>query len=123
MSTSCVAFAYATELSLATFSATAAFTGAAMFALMSDMAARSGSASPARASRSSRVSVLYSCGSFAISASWSGGRCRRLADVAALRSVRGRDRVVGQDVGGHGRVDRDRDVGVDQRHRGPLRQL
>jgi hypothetical protein len=46
---------------LSTFSATAALICAAMFALISDMAARSGSSSPAIAFSSSRVSCLYSC--------------------------------------------------------------
>ena len=61
MSTFCCAFAYAIELSLATLSAAARLTGAATFALISDMAARSGSSSPAMALSSSRVSALYSC--------------------------------------------------------------
>src|SRR5205814_6697197 len=56
----CSAFAIATELSDNTFSAAARFTGAATFALISDMAARSGRGSPARASSSSRVSFLNS---------------------------------------------------------------
>jgi hypothetical protein len=61
MSTSWTAFAYATELSLATLSAIAALIGAATFALISDIAARSGSSSPAIFSSSSRVSLRYSC--------------------------------------------------------------
>src|SRR5215208_5698523 len=56
----CSAFAYATELSLSTLSATAALMGAATFALISDIAARSGNSSPASAFSSSRVSFLYS---------------------------------------------------------------
>src|SRR3712207_6736983 len=52
----CSALAYATELSLRTLRATAAFTGAARFALMSDIASRSGSSSPACCSSSSSVS-------------------------------------------------------------------
>src|SRR3954469_3910908 len=45
-----------------TLAATAAFTGMAMFALMSDIAARSGSCSPTSPSSSSRVMLLYSSG-------------------------------------------------------------
>src|SRR2546423_1222960 len=48
------------ELSDATFSATAAFTGAARLALMSDMASRSGSSSPVSAASSSSVSPRFS---------------------------------------------------------------
>src|SRR4051812_50021099 len=55
----CCAFAYAIELSLRTFAATAALIGAARLALISDMAARSGSSSPASSLSSSRVSGLY----------------------------------------------------------------
>src|SRR5438105_704421 len=54
------------ELSLRTFRAAAMFTGAATFALISDIAARSGSGSPAIASSSSRVRRRYSSGSFAM---------------------------------------------------------
>ena len=54
----CAAFAYASELSEATLRAAARLTGAATLALMSDMAARSGSSSPAISFRSSRVSAL-----------------------------------------------------------------
>jgi hypothetical protein len=50
--------AYAIELSERTFAATAALIGAATFALMSDIAARSGSSSPASVLSSSRVSAL-----------------------------------------------------------------
>src|SRR5438552_3344419 len=57
----CSASAYAIELSDATFSASAALIGAAMFALTRDIAARSGSSSPARAVSSSRVSFLNFC--------------------------------------------------------------
>src|SRR5919197_2119074 len=60
MSAVCCAFAYAIELSERTFAAIAALIGAATFALISDIAARSGSSSPASASSSSRVSCLYS---------------------------------------------------------------
>src|SRR3954447_777379 len=56
-----VAWATAVELSDRTLRAAAKLTGAATLALMSDMAARSGSASPARPSSSSRVSLRYSC--------------------------------------------------------------
>src|SRR4051794_15389247 len=56
-----VACATAVELSDRTLRAAAKLTGAATLALMSDIAARSGSASPARPSSSSRVSLRYSC--------------------------------------------------------------
>src|ERR1044071_1930105 len=56
-----VAWATATELSDSTLRAAARLTGAATLALMRDIAARSGSASPARASSSARVSLRYSC--------------------------------------------------------------
>src|SRR5438132_6753305 len=114
----CSALAIAVEPSLSTFSATAAFTGAATFALISDMAARSGSSSPARVFSSSRVSCLYSSCFLPMPTSLVG-----LVDRCGLRRVCICDRVVRQDVGGHGGVDRDRDVRVDQRHRGPLREL
>src|SRR5437764_879058 len=56
---SCCAFAMAVEPSLSAFSATAALIGAAMFALTSDIAARSGNSSPASVLSSSFVSFLY----------------------------------------------------------------
>src|SRR5436190_21643393 len=99
-STFCCAFAYATEPSDRTFAATAALTGATMFALISDIAARSGSGSPASSSRSSRESCLYSCGVFSLmsillsSLDGSGG----LGDVRGLLCVGVRDRVVTQDI-------------------------
>ena len=55
-----VAMAAAVELSDSTLSASAALMGAATLALTSDMAARSGSGSPASLSSSSRVSLRYS---------------------------------------------------------------
>src|SRR5919201_6102658 len=118
MSASCTAFAYATESSLSTFSATAAFTGAATFALMSDIAARSGSGSPASFSSSSRVSLWY-CSSvlptFVLPLLRIG-----LRDVGCLLCVRIGDRAVARDVQRDGRVDRRRDVCVDERHGRPL---
>src|SRR5688572_12561305 len=133
MSACCWAMAIAWELSLSAFSASAAFTGAATFALMSDIAARSGSASPASLSSSSRVNRLYCSFSSAISASFQivtdrssvsrADQLVALVDGRVLSSVRVCHRVVGQDVGGDRSVDRDRDVRVDQRHRGPLGQL
>src|SRR5436305_2021586 len=57
---SCVAFAYAVEPSLSAFSATAALIGAATFAFTSDIAARSGSSSPASSFSSSRLNLRYS---------------------------------------------------------------
>src|SRR5687767_9583726 len=110
----CSAFAYAVEPSLSTFSATAALIGAATLALISDMAARSGSGSPASSSSCSRVS-------FWCSVIWSL-LTLALVDGRVLRGVRVRDRPVGQHVRCHGGVDRDRDVRVHERHRGPLRQ-
>src|SRR2546423_2290492 len=115
----CSAFAIAVELSLRTFSATAAFTGAATFALISDIAARSGSSSPASVLSSSRLSCLYSsCFFLPMCASLVA-----LVDRGGLRCVGVRNRVVREDVRGHGSVDRNRDVRVDERHRGALRQL
>src|SRR5947208_8268106 len=60
MGVCCAASAYAIAPSERTFAATAAFTGKAMFALMSDIAARSGSSSPASSASSSRDKLLYS---------------------------------------------------------------
>src|ERR671924_663825 len=57
MSPDCVAVATAAELSLRTFSASAALIGAATFAFTSDIAARSGSGSTASSSSSRAVSV------------------------------------------------------------------
>src|SRR5688500_18965584 len=102
MSTVCSAFAYAIELSERTFAATAAFTGAARFALISDIAARSGSSSPASSSSSSRVSVRYS-------SCFLSGMLRLLVglvDGRVLDSVGVRDRVVACDVQRDGGVDR-----------------
>src|SRR5207248_4006508 len=53
------AFAYAIALSESTFAAIAALIGIAMYALISDIAARSGSSSPASVLSSSFVSFLY----------------------------------------------------------------
>src|SRR5438270_9552771 len=99
----CSAFAYATELSDATFSASAALMGAAMFALTSDIAARSGSSSPASWLSSSRVSLRY----------WTSlvtsytSREQALVDRRLLLRVRVCDRPVGQDVRRDRGVDRD----------------
>src|SRR5919204_762452 len=112
----CWAFAYAIESSLATFSAAARLIGAATFALMSDIAARSGSSSPARAFSSSRVRLLYSC-------SPTRSSLGALRDVTGLLRVRVRDRVVAQHVERDRGVDRSRDVRVDEGHRRALRQL
>src|SRR5436190_10729494 len=102
----CSAFAIAAELSLRTFSATAALTGAATFALISDIAARSGSSSPASVLSSSRVSCLYSsCFFLPMCASLVA-----LVDRGVLRRVCIRDRAVREDVRGHCGVDGDRDV-------------
>src|SRR5438046_1465147 len=67
MSPDWTAFAYATEPSERTLAATAALIGAATFALISDIAARSGSSSPASSLSSSCVSCRYSWGFFILS--------------------------------------------------------
>src|ERR1041385_7053857 len=107
----CSAFAYATELSLATLSAAARLIGATTFAFTSDIAARSGSSSPASSFSSSRVSLRYSLMSVP------------LVDVSGLCRIRVRDRAVREDVCRDRGVDRDREVRVDERHRCPLGQL
>src|SRR5918997_5432952 len=96
MSTFCTAFAYAVEPSERTLAATAAFTGRATFALMSDIAARSGSSSPASSFSSSRLSGRYS---FRVSdiemlLALRSLRARGLVDVGRLLGVRVRDRAV-----------------------------
>src|SRR5207248_362096 len=121
MSPVCCAFAYATELSLSTFSATAALIGAATFALMSDIAARSGSSSPAIALSSSRVSCLYSWALSPMRAS--SFALRRLIDRHVLLRVRPGDRAVRKDVRRDRGVDRDRQVGVHERHGRALREF
>src|SRR6266516_436504 len=129
----CCAFAYATELSLSALSATAALIGAAMFAFTSDIAARSGRASAVWLSSSSSarpwvfsyviVLLLSSVGRWS-----SAGRGRRrlhhqpLRDRGLLLRVRRRDRAVRENIGGHGCVDRQREVRVHERHRRPLGQ-
>src|SRR5436190_1762644 len=118
MSPDCTALAYATELSERTLAATAALIGAATFALMSDIAARSGSSSPASSLSSSCVSWRYSSGFLPMLSSLVA-----LVDRGLLRSVGVRDCAVREDVRRDGRVHGDRDVRVDQRHRSPLRQL
>src|SRR5919197_4851278 len=76
----CCAFAIATAPSLSTFSATAALIGAAMFALTSDMAARSGSGSACWASSSSIV-IPYIVLSFRSSLDGGqSGACRQPLD-------------------------------------------
>src|ERR687887_536268 len=101
MSPDCTAFAYATELSERTFAAIAALIGAATFALMSDMAARSGSSSPAMALSSSRVSCLYSACFRPMRASLRVA----LVDRCRLSRVGVRDRVVREHVRRHGGID------------------
>src|SRR5919204_839143 len=114
----CSAPAYATELSERTFAAIAALIGAAMFALISDIAARSGSSSPASSFSSSRVRCLY------WTSSPIGASLRALRDVAdVLLGARVRERVVTRDVQRGREVDRRRDVGIDQGHCGALGQL
>src|SRR5205085_633397 len=89
-------------------------------ALMSDMAARSGSASPASSSSSSRVRILNSCSLMTFLTFVSSYVLRGLTDIARLRGVRVRGRVVRQDVQRGGEIDRDRHVGVHERHRRTL---
>src|SRR3954451_18222288 len=115
MSAVCVALAIAAELSERTLAATAAFTGAAMFALMSDIAARSGSSSPASSLSASRVIGLYS--------DMSRSPLVALRDVGGLRGVGVRDGAVGERVERDGGVDRGGHVGVDERHCGALGEL
>src|SRR3954468_5785878 len=113
----CSALANATELSDSTFAATAALTGAARFALISDIAARSGSSSPASSVSSSRVSGRYSCGLFsAISVFLPIDPSVGLVDVRRLLRVGDRDRAVGDGVQRDGGVDRRGDVRVEERH-------
>src|ERR671934_1745694 len=118
MSPTCWAFAYATELSLSTLSARAALIGAATFALIRDIAARSGSGSPAMASSSSRVRRLY----FSVTTAPFSGELRGLADRGVLNGVRVGDRPIGQDVRRDRRIHRNGEIRVDERHRRALRQ-
>src|SRR5436305_5147148 len=121
MFTSWVASAYATDPSESTFAASARLIGAATLALIRDIAARSGSGSPAIFSSSSLVRTLYWPSSFFLEpmlASWSGG----LGDVRRLGRLGDRRGVVGQHVQRERRVDRGGDVRVDQGHGGPLGQ-
>src|SRR5438094_7728547 len=114
------AFAYATELSERTFAATAALIGAATFALISDIAARSGSSSPASSFSSSRERALYSWGLLPMSVLLS---LVRLRDVGGLLRVGIRGRAVAQYVQCNSCIDGCGHVRVDERHRGALRQL
>src|SRR5436305_9819294 len=97
MSPDWAALAYATELSERTFAATARLIGAATFALISDIAARSGSSSPAIAFSSSRVSCLYS---WSLPTAVPPSVLCRLVDGGLLDRVRVCRRVVRQHVGG-----------------------
>src|SRR3954449_13248143 len=90
----CSALAIAVEPSLSALRATAAFTGAARFALISDMAARSGSSSPASSFSSSWVSWRYCWMSSDMRVLLAVG----LGDRGRLLRVGVRDRVVGRDV-------------------------
>src|SRR5205807_2114789 len=90
-------------------------TGIARFALISDIAARSGSSSPARAFSSSRDSFRYSSAILDLLVT--------LGDRGRLLRVRVRDRVVAQHIERSCEVDGRRDVRVDQRHRGALGKL
>src|SRR3954453_12849915 len=110
------ASAYATAPSERTFAATAALIGIARFAFTSDIAARSGSSSPASSLSSSRDSFL-NCWSL-ICVLLIG-----LGDVGRLLGIRECDRVVRQRVQRDGSVDRCRHVCVQQGHSRPLGQL
>src|ERR671920_555350 len=116
----CWAFAYATELSLATFSARAALIGAATFAFTSDIAARSGSGSPASRSSSSRVRRVY-WSLLIVRSPLLGGRrfpgLDALGDRGLLRGVGVRDGAVRQHVGRQPHVHGDGQVRVHERHR------
>src|SRR3954465_10476963 len=95
MSAFWTALAYATELSDRTLAATAALIGAARLALISDIAARSGSSSPASSFSSSRVSGLFWISSLMLGHS---SRSRVLADGVVLDGARAGGGVVRQDV-------------------------
>src|SRR4051812_15538900 len=118
MSAFWTAFAYAIEPSEATFSARAALIGAATLALISDIAARSGSSSPASSLSCSRVSFWNCCSSDTRDPSYV-----RLVDRGGLSRVGVRDRAVREDVRGNGRVDGNREVRVHERHRCALGKL
>src|SRR5919197_237892 len=117
MSTFCSAFAYAIELSERTFAAIAALIGAATFALISDIAARSGSSTPASAFSSSCVSVLYSSSAICVLLQVA------LVDRCLLRRIGGGGRAVRKHIRREREIDRYGDVRVDQGHRCTLRQL
>src|SRR3954447_12489805 len=121
------ASAHAVELSERTLAATAALMGAARLAFTSDMASRSGRASAFSASSSSSVSCFST--SFAIFvapfsvSSLEIVRSDALIDRCVLRCVGGGCCTVGQHVGGDRGVDRNCDVGVDERHGLPVGEL
>src|SRR5688572_19344010 len=120
--------------------AMAALMGAATFALMSDIASRSGNSAACWASSSSLVSSGWGTG-FGSSAIWGppicvkgGGRYSRrpwlvsgtLVDRRVLHGVRVGSRAVGEHVSGHRGIDGHGDVRIDQRHRlaiGQFRRL
>src|SRR5919198_6577983 len=113
----CCAFAYATEPSERTFAAIAALIGAATFALISDIAARSGSSTPASAFSSSCVSVLYSSSAICVLLQVA------LVDRCLLRRIGGGGRAVRKHIRREREIDRNGDVRIHERHRRPLRQL
>src|ERR1044072_2249878 len=131
MSTVWVAVAGASALSDRTFAATAAFTGAARFALMSDIAPRSGSSSAPCASSSSgdsSSSWVLGVWSAMVWAPLDRGLRRSAAELAlvdggVLRRVGDGGRAVRQDVRRDRGVHGDGDVGVDERHRLAIWQL
>src|SRR3954453_6859931 len=80
----CSAFAIAAELSDSAFSATAALIGAATFAFNRDIAARSGSSSPASSFSCSRVSFWYSLTSILLVGAGVGLRFEHLRTAVPL---------------------------------------
>src|SRR5919206_3754162 len=120
----CWAAARAAELSLRTFSASAALIGAATFAFTSDIAARSGSGSTASSSSSRAVSVsvlvMVVISSFLLGTP--GGLADALVDRGELLGDGHGRRVVAGHVERQRGVDRRGDVRVDQRHRGAVGQ-
>src|SRR5918912_3042809 len=96
----CCAAAAAVELSLRTFSASAALIGAARFAFTSDIAARSGSASTL--SECSSLSMTVSVIDLSFRWVWccDGTRLDALRDRRHLLGACERGRVVRQDVRG-----------------------
>src|SRR5919199_3860529 len=132
----CCAEAMAVELSDRTFNAAARLTGAATLALTRLIASRSGSSATCSVSNSSALSSRADCGCGLRSlvmiepplagarAAEAGGALRAapcrldaLDDGRVLLRQRGRRRVVREHVGRDRRIDRRRQVGIDETHR------